>query len=121
MAVAQDFIHVGTLREVVKFEKNQPTDTASGGAIDGYIEFLTARAKVRQMGSGNRVLEAHQMLMNNQFQIITRFQAALYNELNGTATPLRIVYNNEFYTIQNWNVYNERFRYIIFNVSVQHP
>lgn len=113
------FESIGLLREVVKFERNNPTDTDSGGQEDAYTEFLTTRGKVRQKGTGNRSLEAGTVLLNNQFEVIVRFQDALNNELTADGT-VRIVYNNRFFTIHDWRIYEERFRYIVFSVSVQH-
>lgn len=118
MGITKDFINEGLLREVIKFEKNNPTDSDSGGEFEAYTQFLTTRGRLRKK-NGSRVLEAGTVLLNSGYELVTRYQEAIANELNSDAT-IRIVCNNRFFTIDSFDIYEQRFRFFVFQLNEQH-
>lgn len=108
---------IGKLREVIKFEKNSPTETASGGETDSFAEFLTTRGMLRKK-RGNRGLEAGAVLMSSDYELVVRFQKDIADNLAGDS--IRIVAQNMFFTIDSVDIIDQKFRYYVFQLSEQH-
>lgn len=121
MAIVKDFITVGLLREVVKFQKNIATDSDSGGELDAAVwtDTLTTRGKLRKK-SGSRGLEGGALLFDSSYELITRCFAALTAELTGPYA-VRILCNNKEFVIDGYTVYEERFNYYVFKLNEQSP
>lgn len=109
-------VDIGKLREVIKFEKNAPNDTASGGQLDNWSEFLTTRGMLRKK-RGDRGLEAGAVLLNSEYELVVRYQKDIADNLAGD--KIRIVAQNRFFTIDSYDIYEQRFKYYIFQLSEQ--
>lgn len=101
------------MRSIVKFEKNEPIETDSGGERDVYVEFLTTRGYLRTR-SGSRSLAEGDVLMFTSHELICRFQPPLENELR---LSVRIVIDNRFYTISSWEMTDEKKFYYRFQIN----
>lgn len=117
MAIVEEF-HIGQLKEVVKFEKNTPVSDDSGGEDENlpvWVELLTTRAKVRKQ-TGNRALEAAELVFNSGYTVTVRYQDAIATALSDPDS-IRIVYDNKFLVITSYELQNETIRYFIFRCN----
>jgi len=97
----------------VKFERNDPQPTETGGEVDQYSELLTTRGYLRTR-SGNRSLADGELLLYSSHELTCRFQQALENELS---KDVRILINNAFYTISAWALTDEKRFYYTFQIN----
>ncbi len=107
---------IGKLREVIKFEKNIPGETESGGETDSFAEFLTTRGMLRKK-RGNRGLEAGAVLLTSDYELVVRYQKDIADNLAGDS--IRIVAQNRFFTIDSYDIYEQRFNFYVFQLSEQ--
>lgn len=108
-------VPIGQMRSVVKFEKNTPVDTDSGGQIDSYTELLTTYGHLKKKGGG-RSQEEGDVFLNSTYELTCRFQTALDNQLN---TSVRAVINNKFFTIHSFEQIDEKRFYYKFILKEQ--
>lgn len=106
-------ITTGQLRQVVKFEKNNPASTDTGGQTEAYVELLTTRGYLKSRSAG-RSLVASQLLALSSHELVCRFQTALENALDSS---VRVVINNQFYTIADWRQDEEKRYYYVFQLN----
>lgn len=100
---------IGQLRQIVKVERNEPTQLGAG-MKDHYVEFLTTRGRLRNLG-GNRALSFGEANIEDRWELIVRFQVLLENDVNKS---MRFVINNMIFTINTFYLIDEKRRYYRF-------
>lgn len=97
-------IAIGELKSVVKFEKNEPTLNDTGRKVDNYVEFLTTRGRLRNI-NGYRQLEGYQADLVGKWELVTRHQPALEN--NVWKSMRVVVDGNRFFSLESIEVIKE--------------
>lgn len=107
-------MEVGQLNKVVVFKQNTPT-TLGAGAKDAYTTLLTTRGSLRKL-NGNRGLSFGELLETNSFEMITRYQVALENNLK---MSVKVEVEGKTYTIQSFEKVGEKRFYYKFILNQQ--
>lgn len=98
--------------QVAKFENNTGKAPKGAGSKDGYQEFITVRGRLRKQ-SGFRGLDFSEILLTNRWEFICWFQVALENDLSAST---RVVIENRFFTIDSYELINQKkmfYRFIL--------
>lgn len=101
--------HIGKMRQVVKFERNDPTQLGAGKK-DHFVELVTTRGELRKL-SGHRALSFGEANIDNTWELKIRFQDALNNYLSKS---LQVVIDNMFFSINTYEWIDQKQRYIRF-------
>lgn len=100
---------IGSLRQVVRFERNVPT-VLGAGKKDDYEEFLTTRGALSKI-KGNRSLSFGEANIQNQWVLFVRFETALENDLSKS---MRLLIDNIIFTIDTWSLVGQKRRFYRF-------
>ena len=84
-----------------------------GGEKSAYVEFLTTRGYLRSR-TGNRSLQAGQTEVNSSHELTCRLFEGIENELS---KDLKIVIDNRFFTITDWQKVDEKRFYYTFQLT----
>lgn len=98
------------MRHKCKFEKNVPIDTEGGGQIENYVDILTTFGYLKT-SSGSRTSDAGELLVFNSNTLVCRVQAGLVNQID---TSVRVVCLNRIFTIDDWQLVDEKNYYYKF-------
>lgn len=104
--------HIGEMKQVVAFLENNPTDSTTGGAYDHYTTLLTTRGRLRK-SSGSRSLSFGEILNQEQYELICRFQTALVIRID-----MKVGIDGGVYTISSWEKIDERRFYYRFKLNL---
>lgn len=97
-------VTIGELKSVVKFERNEPTVNSTGRRVDNYVEFLTTRGRLKKL-NGIRILEGLQADLVGKWELVTRHQPALENNV---WKSMRVVVNsNRFFSLESMTLEEE--------------
>jgi hypothetical protein len=100
-------MNVGNLHKVIVFKQNNPTVKGAGKA-DAYTTLLTTRGSLKKL-NGNRGLSFGELLESNSYEMITRHQQALEDNLR---MDMKIDIEGRTFTIQSYDkVQGKRFYY----------
>lgn len=91
------------MRSKVEMLKNVPTDATTGGAIDHYGIIVTTRGRLRK-SSGNRALTFGEIINDESYELIMRYQQAIENDLR---IDTKFLINGLVYTIDSWEKFEE--------------
>lgn len=91
------------MRSRVQMLKNVPTDATTGGAYDNYGIIVTTRGRLRR-SSGNRALTFGEIINDESYELILRYQQAIENDL---AINTKFLINGLVYSIDSWEKFEE--------------
>lgn len=72
---------IGKMYHTVRVLVDVRTEVSTGGAKDNYVELMTIRAEIKPY-TGSRTGVFAEILGNNTYDIITRFQSALWTNIS---------------------------------------
>jgi len=100
---------IGKLRQIVRFEKNSPTQLGAGKK-DDYDILCTTRGMLRKK-RGNRSQSFGEALLESQWELFVRFENTLTNDLGKS---VKVVIDNMFFTIDSFELIDQKLRYYYF-------
>jgi len=100
---------IGQLRQVVKFERNEPVQLGAGRR-DNYVEMVTCRGKLTKKRS-SRDQDLADALLRGGWTCEVRFQAGIENYIGKS---IRLVIDNMFFTPTGYELIDQkRHRYLL--------
>lgn len=102
----------GQFKHVIKFETPIKAGTVSGGRLEDYQEFYTARGLVAQV-AGNRNFDTGRDLLIEKYDMWCYWRSAL--ETNITKDT-RVTYENKFFRIDRMERIGEKRQYYHFEL-----
>lgn len=100
---------IGQLRQVVKFERNEPTQLGAGRK-DHYVEMANCRGRLRKI-NGNRSQDLADALLRSTWTCEIRFHSEVENYIGKS---VRLVIDNMFFTIDRIELIDQkRHRYLL--------
>lgn len=103
---------IGKLRQVVRFEVNNPTKLGAG-MKDDYDELLTTRGMLRKF-NGNRSNVMGEATLQSQWQLICRFQLDLSYYVGKS---MKVLIDNMIFTIDKYELIDQKQRYYSFTLN----
>lgn len=104
-------VTIGQMRSTVRFEKNMPVDTTSGGQTEVYSELLTTKGYLRSR-PGTRYLNAGELMIFSSHELICRFQDDFVID-----SSVRAVIDDRIFTISGWELIDEKKYYYRFQLN----
>lgn len=107
MAVKQ--YDIGQMRQIARFEKNEPTQLGAGKK-DNYQPFTTTRCWLKRK-SGNRFASLGEAVLGTQWEMGCRAYAELTNDLSKS---IKVLINNMIFTVESYELVGEKNHYYYF-------
>src|SRR5688572_8793255 len=105
--------HIGLLKKVCRFERNEPVLLNAGKSLDkrdNYVEFLETdpRGYLKE-GSGRRVLDSNEVVFDSRTTLRVRYQDALWTELTSDRNKsFKVTIEGRVFTIDGWQKVKEK-------------
>lgn len=97
---------IGEMRDVVKWEMVNKASDTTGGQEEQYVDWFTGRGKMKKL-SEERKLYAGYDQMVEVYDGWFAWRSAIENDLT---KDVRIMYDNRFFTVQNYELVDEQRR-----------
>lgn len=102
--------HIGQLRQTGQLQTNAPV-AQGAGFKDSYSTLLTCRGKLSKL-KGGRVLDNGEVVFDNAWEWIIRFQPAIENIT--TKKSIRWLIEGRKFTVNDYNPIDQKRRYYRF-------